>query len=92
MANQLSPWAEQAKAHWKEHRPKMYAELQSAGTLDQQAENAAKQTQEELASAIENGLDHQAAWEMVRENHLFLPTEEAVPLLGEIPNGTESSY
>ena len=26
-----SPWVSQAKEHWKQFRPKMYAELQEAG-------------------------------------------------------------
>lgn len=70
------PWAEQAKAHWKEHRPRMYAELQKAGTLDEQAEKAAAQTREELYSAIEDGMDYYDAWEMLRERYLFLPAEK----------------
>ena len=36
----LSPLAEQAKAHWKEYRPRMYAELEKAGTLDEAAQRA----------------------------------------------------
>jgi hypothetical protein len=87
---QLSPWAEQAKAHWKEHRPRMYAELEKAGTLDEAAEKAATQTKDDLCSAIEDGMDYYAAWEMLRERYLFLPTEEDVPLLGENPNHYDS--
>jgi hypothetical protein len=86
----LSPWAEQAKAHWKEHRPRMYAELEKAGTLDEAAERAAKQTKEEYVDAIYNGMSPDGAWEAVRENHLFLPTEEDVPLLGENPKGYDT--
>jgi hypothetical protein len=82
----LSPWAEDAKAHWKEHRPRMYAELEKAGTLDEAAEKAATQTKDDLGSAIEDGMDYYAAWEMLRERYLFLPTEEDVPLLGENPD------
>ena len=48
---QLSPLAEQAKAHWKEHRPQMYAELEKAGTLDQAAQRASDQTKEEMSQA-----------------------------------------
>ena len=87
---QLSPWAEQAKEHWKEHRPRMYAELEKAGTLDEAAEKAATQTKDDLASAIEGGMDYYAAWEMLRERYLFLPTEEDVPLLGENPSGRDT--
>ena len=89
MSPQLSPWAEQAKAHWKEHRPKMYAELEKAGTLDDRAQKASDQTRDDLASAIEDGMDYFAAWEMLRERYLFLPTEDDVPLLGEDPDAAK---
>ena len=85
MPKVLSPLAEQAKAHWKDHRPTLYADLEGAGTLDEAAEEAARQTREELCSAIENGMDYFAAWEMVRERYVFLPSEEDMPLLGENP-------
>lgn len=52
----LSPLAEQAKAHWKEHRSQMYAELEKAGTLNEAAQRAADQTNEELCSAIYDGM------------------------------------
>jgi len=87
---QLSPWAEQAKEHWKQCRPKMYAELEKAGTLDEAAQRAADQTREDLHSAIENGMDYYAAWEMLRERYLFLPDEDDVPLLGGSPDSYES--
>jgi hypothetical protein len=89
-SKQLSTWAEQAKAHWKEHRPKMYAELEKAGTLDEAAQRASDQTKDEFCQAIEDGMSPDGAWEAVRENHLFLPTEEDVPLLGEKPDGCDS--
>lgn len=84
---QLSPWAERAKAHWKEYRPKMYAELEKAGTLDEEAQKASDQTEEEYCQAIEDGMSPDGAWEMLRERYLFPPSEEDVPLLGENPEG-----
>ena len=65
---QRSPLAEQAKANWKEHRPKMYAELEKAGKLDEVAQRAPDQMSEKLNSAIENGTVYYTAWEMLRED------------------------
>ena len=72
----ISPWAQRAKDHWKRHRPGMYADLEASGQLDDRAEKAAEQTREEYHAGITNGMDPQASWESVRENHMFLPDEE----------------
>jgi hypothetical protein len=64
----------------------MYAALEKAGTLHDATERTASQTRDALYSAIEDGMDYYAAWEMLRERYLFLPTEEDVPLLGENPD------
>jgi hypothetical protein len=70
-----SPWVSQAKEHWKKFRPKMYAELEKQGLLHERAVKAAEQTQSDLLSAInDHGLDHQSAWEAVRER-LPVPAE-----------------
>lgn len=65
----------------------MYAEMEKAGTLDEAAQRAADLTKDELTTAIENGMSCVGAWEAVRENHLFLPSEEDGPLLGEKLDG-----
>jgi hypothetical protein len=83
-----SPWVSQAKAHWKQFRPKMYAELEKKGLLHERAVKAAEQTEDDLLHLVnEEGLDHQAAWEAVRERYLFLPSEEDQPDLAG-PNST----
>ena len=83
MSPQLSPWAIQAKEHWKKYRPKLHRELQEKGLLDQRAEKAAQQTQDELDELLSEGMNYDQAWELVREKYLFLPSEEDVPKLGE---------
>jgi hypothetical protein len=83
MSQSLHP--ENIKAHWEKFRPKMYRELQENGTLDQQAQNAANLTRDALGDLIEKGLPHNQAWELVRENWAFLPSEDQQPHLGETP-------
>jgi hypothetical protein len=81
-----SPWATDAKEHWKKYRPKMYAALERSGKLNQHLNMAVEQTKNDYAQMIEDGMPVDAAWEAVRERYLFLPTEKDVPVLGENPN------
>ena len=81
-----SPWAREAKEHWRQYRPKMYQAFEKAGTLNKHLNRAVEQTKDEFVRAIENGMEPHEAWEEVRENHLFLPSEEDMPALGEDPN------
>ena len=81
----LNPWARQAVEHWRKYRPKMYAQLFANGELYDRAQKAAEQTQQEYQDGITRGLLPHESWEMVRQNHIFLPTEEDVPHLGESP-------
>jgi len=83
MAKRLSPWARQAKEHWRKYRPKLYAELFRNGQLDERAQKAADQTNKEYLDGIMNGMLPHESWEAVRERHMFLPAEEDVPNLGE---------
>jgi hypothetical protein len=85
----LEPWIRDTKAHWKQHRPKMYADLVAKGKLDSHAQKAAEQTSKEYQAGITNGMDPQASWESVRENHMFLPDEEDQPSLGESPEASQ---
>ena len=85
MPKQLSGWALQAKVHWKKYRPKMYPEMEKAGTLDDMAQNAASRASDQYATSVENGMEPFEAQSEATRNHLFLPTEEDVPLLGETP-------
>ena len=79
----LSGWAQQAKAHWKKYRPKMYRELQRSGRLNQAAQEAANNTVEALNTCMNQGMSYDQAWEYVREQYMFLPSEEDQPKLGE---------
>lgn len=79
-----SMWKEEARKHWAEHRPKMFKQMQEAGTLEQRLDEAVEETERELYDLLcGQGVPLNSAWEMVRENHLLLPTEEDVPALGE---------
>src|SRR5689334_21828768 len=53
----LSPWAQEAKEHLQKHRPKMYRQMQKAGTLDSQVEKMANNAREEFHLAANNGMD-----------------------------------
>src|SRR5207249_3223626 len=66
----------QAKEHWKQFRPKMYQELLKSGELDRRAQEAAENTLEARGRLIQQGMKPNEAWEAVRENWVFLPSEE----------------
>lgn len=72
--------------HWQKVRPKLYAELKASGDLERLARAAAKRTREAHANLIEQGWAPDQAWEAVREDWVFLPSEEDQPNLGENPD------
>jgi len=85
----LDSWAQQAIQHWKEFRPSLYRELKSTGKLDEAAQNASDQTEQDIEDLVlKHGMPYQDAWEAVRERYLFLPSEEDVPNLGESPDSS----
>lgn len=69
-------WIAQARLHWQEHLPKMFARLRADGTLLQRLTEAADATAQELERLMGQGFSHQEAWEQVRELHLFPPEEK----------------
>jgi hypothetical protein len=73
-----------AKAHLKEHRPKLYRQLQKEGRLDQFAQERADAAQRVLDELVKKGYPHDGAWEIAKDE-IYLPTEEDVPHLGENP-------
>ena len=78
---ELGSIGREAKRHWKQFRPKMYKELQEAGTLMTtllELENRVAKQLEELSL---QGLNYDQAWEMVRDQ-VLLPSEEDQPELG----------
>jgi hypothetical protein len=71
----LQNWVKQAKTHWKEFRPTLYASLEKSGNLEAALQDAAERTYREVTELEDQGFDHQDAWEMVRERYLFVPEE-----------------
>jgi hypothetical protein len=73
----LSLWGLQALAHWKEHRPKMVRELEQEGKLLEMVLEAVSNTLEALYRLeVEKKVPANQAWEMMREEWLFLPPEK----------------
>ena len=66
----------QIKAHWKQYRPQMSAQLQREGKLEESVYAAQEMTNELMDSLLEKGLSHDQAWELAREEWAFLPDEE----------------
>lgn len=77
MEMQHQNWIEQARAHWKEHLPKMFARLTKAGTLETALTEAAQATSQGMRALTTQGATQTEAWEQVREQYLFLPEEPA---------------
>jgi len=63
----------------------MYADLEKAETLNQQAQKAADNAKNEFQLSVENGMDPHEAESAARQNHLFPPDEEDQPHPGESP-------
>jgi hypothetical protein len=76
MEMQHSNWISQAREHWAEHRPKMFARLTQSGTLEKALTDAAEATSLGVQSLMAQGATWQEAWEQTRELYLF-PAEEA---------------
>ena len=79
----LTQYGLMAEKHWREHRPRMVAEMERAGTLHQMLLDAEEKTADEMdeirRKLIQQGLTpqqaHDQAWEMVRERYILLPPE-----------------
>jgi hypothetical protein len=81
----LKNWISQGRAHWKEHLPTRYRQLQEAGTLERSLKAAAEQTYLEVSELEDSGFQPDEAWQMVREKYLLLPPE-GTPTPTEQPN------
>ncbi|MBU6400640.1 MAG: hypothetical protein KGS61_10000 [Verrucomicrobia bacterium] len=81
----LTGYSLMAEKHWRQFRPKMVAELERQGRLQEMLREAEERTDEEMDSIrrqlIRQGLTpqqaHDQAWETVRERYIFLPPEDA---------------
>jgi hypothetical protein len=79
--NTLTQYGLMAEEHWREHRPRMVAEMERTGTLQQMLLEAEEKTKNEMDAIrrqlIQQGLTpqqaHDQAWEMVREKYILLP-------------------
>ena len=65
----------QIKAHWKKYRPKMYAELQRQGKLEESVYAAQERTSDLMDELLSKRMPHHQAWEIAREECAFLPSE-----------------
>ena len=78
--NPLATLREDIEAHWREHRPRMVAELEAKGRLREAIERAARLTEEAVLEAVARGMPFPTAWETFREEWAFLPAEtESLP-------------
>ena len=83
---QHATWIAQARGHWKEHLPKMFARLKKTGMLEQALTEAAEATARGMRVLTTQGATWQEAWEQVRETYLFLPEEpEQKPRMRKTP-------
>ena len=79
----LTQYGLMAEKHWREFLPKMTAELLAKGRLHELLLEAEQKTKAEMDGLrhqlMEQGLTEQQArdqaWEMVREQYIFLPPE-----------------
>ena len=81
--DRLDRWIGQAGHHWRDHLPRRYRELDKAGELPQALLRAAELTAREMDQLLDSGFDPDQAWEMVRNEYLFLPPEPEKPRKGQ---------
>ncbi len=79
-SSHLGKYAQIADAHWKVHRPKMYAQLKANGQLRQALLDAQEHASRTCADMIEGGASSDQAWEVAKDS-LYLPTEQDRPNL-----------
>jgi hypothetical protein len=80
----LTQYGLMAEKHWREFRPKMVAEMEAKGILQEMlldAENNTKNEMHDLTTKFQKqGLTaqqaHDRAWEMVREEYILLRSED----------------
>ena len=86
MEMQHANWIAQAREHWQEHRPRMFARLVKAGTLEQALTEAAEATAAAIRALTTQGATLDEAWEATREQYLFPPEEpEQTPKMPKSP-------
>ena len=78
---ELGSIGQMARRHWKEHRPKMYKQLQEEGKLHEVLLELEDRVAKQLEELAMKGLNPDQAWEVVRDQ-VLLPSEEDQPELG----------
>jgi len=81
--SELLIYGRMAETHWREHRPRMGAELEAENRLQGALLDAQEQTTADMERLIRQftrqGLNpqqaHDQAWELVREKYILLPPE-----------------
>ena len=79
----LTQYGRMAERHWREHRPRMVRELEASGKLQMMLLEAEEKTKDEMATLrlelMKQGKTaqqaHDQAWELVREEYIFLTPE-----------------
>ena len=83
MTTTLTQYGMMAEEHWREFRPKMVAEMEAKGILEEMLLEAERKTKDELYDLtmqfqrqnLTAQQAHDRAWEMVREHYILLPPE-----------------
>jgi len=83
----ISGLAREAVNHWREHLPQRYKTLKQQGILFLRAQQAADKTNKDHDILVDQGMNWDQAWELVREKYIFLPEEE-----GASEEPTNESY
>ncbi len=81
----LAPLGQKILHHWKQHRPKMTADLEATGDLRKAVFAAQELTLQAQTDLWKQGIGHQQAQELTREQWAFLPDEETMPNLSQNP-------
>jgi hypothetical protein len=76
-------WIAQARAHLKEHRPRAFAQMTEAGTLERHLQTLAQDASEQMRRLIGQGATWDEAQEQVRETLLPAPEADSEPAMPE---------
>jgi hypothetical protein len=81
----LAPLGQRILKHWKQHRPKMTADLLATGELRKAVYAAQELTLQAQTELWKMGIGHKEAEEMTLEQWALLPDEETMPQLNQNP-------
>ncbi len=87
--SKLNPLGWKLYDHLKLHRPKQFRDLQQKGELESFLLSLQNYADRNLVQLQQSGLYFHEAWEIVKDD-VLLPSEDDVPLLGELPSREQS--